>query len=1023
MYQALDAVVIRASTRSTPMDLPPWPDPADMATSTESAHRWLATVWACPAVADAVALASPDLAGRVDRMVAGERPRPRELRGVVESVARYLLRMTGRCTPFGLFAGVAPVTLGAAPRVRWGGNHQQVIRADGAWIADVITTLEKCPALLRRLPVVLNTAAEVGDDRVALSCQASAEYDGAQPTELMLADVSVRRTALVDAVVTHARVPIVVGDLLDKLADLPAASRHAAESAVAQLVRLRIVLTALRPPLTAGDRLGHVLAQLTAARADELPETGATVRALRAIAAEMGRPGRAAECRVDRDRLAGRMRTVQPGHDRPVAVDLRLDADITLPPSIVHHARGAATALTRLSPRPLGLPALRDYHAAFLDRYGIGAVVPLAELVDPDVGLGLPATYRGSDRTVAAPPLSDRDRGLLRLAQAATSDGSNEVVLDDAVLDDLAGPGAPTQVPPHIELFVQIHADTVEALRQDRYTLVVTGGSRAAGATTGRFLNLLESHERARFREAYSSVATLRAGAMPVQLSFPPLARSSDHVAGAVPVLPTLLTVGEFVDGEPPIRLADIAVSGDTDGLFFVSLPHQRIIEPTSFNAVEFRHYAHPLARFLNEAPRACAAVYMPFSWGAADSLTALPRVRYGRAVLASARWNLVTADLLPAAMTDASPPRWRAAVDEWRQRFGVPERVQLVEGDSHLPVDLTEPLHLQLLRTVLRRHGRARLDEAPAPDAFGWLDGHAHEIAIPLTSTQAPIARPSFSHGHSVRRDEPHLPGASPWLYAKLYGSAHRTVAILDQVPKLIAECDEAIEWWYLPYRDPEPHLRLRIRLVDADAYGPVAARLGTWAAALRRQGLLGRLQLDTYHPEFGRYGPGKLMAAAERVFVADSAAAIAELKAATAALPLDALDVASLVDLTTAFTGGTAHGMRWLITHIPNRTAAVDRTVRDTALRVADPTGGWATLRDLAGHDAVLRAWDARRAAVTAYRDQLRQHRDPVTVLPSLLHLHNVRLHGIDPDREHRSLQLARAAALRWSAVRTSP
>ena len=52
------------------------------------------------------------------------------------------------------------------------------------------------------------------------------------------------------------------------------------------------------------------------------------------------------------------------------------------------------------------MPVWQDYHIAFLERYGIDAVVPVLELVNADTGLGLPATYRGSVPTSrrALPP-------------------------------------------------------------------------------------------------------------------------------------------------------------------------------------------------------------------------------------------------------------------------------------------------------------------------------------------------------------------------------------------------------------------------------------------------------------------------------------------------------------------------------------------------------------------------------------------------------------------------------------------
>jgi hypothetical protein len=158
VYRDVDALLIRATTHSTDIDLPAWPPLSDDAP--EGWRTWLRDVWSRPAVAQAITVASPTLAAQVDRVCAANDVRDRrQLRRLVLATARYLLRMTGRSTPFGLFAGVATARVGSDPAVRWGGHHRPVIRPGTAWLDAVITALEGCPSLLRRLPVTLNNTA------------------------------------------------------------------------------------------------------------------------------------------------------------------------------------------------------------------------------------------------------------------------------------------------------------------------------------------------------------------------------------------------------------------------------------------------------------------------------------------------------------------------------------------------------------------------------------------------------------------------------------------------------------------------------------------------------------------------------------------------------------------------------------------------------------------------------------------------------------------------------------------------
>ncbi|EFC79895.1 Lantibiotic dehydratase domain protein [Parafrankia sp. EUN1f] len=114
MFQATDAALIRAASYPQDLRLPAWPD---LTTDQPSGWlEWLREVWALPAFAAAVGHAAPDLAAQISRALAEEAVQARSLRRLVEATVRYLLRWTTRATPFGRFAGVAPVTMGPARR-------------------------------------------------------------------------------------------------------------------------------------------------------------------------------------------------------------------------------------------------------------------------------------------------------------------------------------------------------------------------------------------------------------------------------------------------------------------------------------------------------------------------------------------------------------------------------------------------------------------------------------------------------------------------------------------------------------------------------------------------------------------------------------------------------------------------------------------------------------------------------------------------------------------------------------------
>ncbi|MGH3753902.1 MAG: lantibiotic dehydratase [Pseudonocardiaceae bacterium] len=169
-YRHVDAALLRASAHTVDVVPECWPDPDD-GTKIEQWCAWLGEVWAQAPVAEAIAMASPALADRVEAVCAGLRPEAGQVRRMVMSVARYLVRMRGRATPFGAFAGVAPLRFGAQVSVRWTDGHRARTRADAVWLAGVIARLESYPGLRQRLPVMVNDLVVVRGERLVVPWQ------------------------------------------------------------------------------------------------------------------------------------------------------------------------------------------------------------------------------------------------------------------------------------------------------------------------------------------------------------------------------------------------------------------------------------------------------------------------------------------------------------------------------------------------------------------------------------------------------------------------------------------------------------------------------------------------------------------------------------------------------------------------------------------------------------------------------------------------------------------------------------
>ena len=1009
--------LVRAVARPT-LPCPPLPDLGDRSPNgSATCIAWLREVWANSSVAEALEHASPVLAAQVRTVCTTHEPSSRDVRRTALSVARYLLRSQHRATPFGLFAGVTIAEFGPQAGACWGVEHVAVSHAGAEWLAAVVEQMESFPGLLERLPVVVNNTVTSRGDRLIVPFQSDAQDDRTRAVEASLA-----LTEPVRAVLVATRAPIRFGALADKLrAEFPMAGPEKVRRLLVELIQRRVLITSLHAPSTETDALGQLLNQLDVIEADTLPTVAETVRELRAIKTGLQ------ECtsRGERDSVAARMRVLVPGLRRhPVALDLRLDAQLVLPDAVAREIERAALILTRVSARPYGTAAWGAYHQRFYERYGIGTMVPLQEVV-ADSGVGYPDGYPGTAPGARRPRLSARDDALVRLAQTAALDGRDEVVLTDELIDALdVGPDVP-RVPPHLEVGVRVQAASVGELQRGRFRLEVVSVSRGVGVSTGRFLSVLAPADREVLAAELADPSTADNNTVPAQLSFPPLLPESTHVTRAPRILPTVISFQEHrAPAEDVLTPADLAVGCDGRRMYLAAPERGQRIEAVGMHALNLHTHTPPLVRFLTELSRAQCAQVTVFDWGAAAAMPFLPRLRYGRIVLAPARWRLEASELPSRVCPRAE---WDAALTEWRDRRRLPQRVYLVEDDRLLFLDLDQAGHRMLLRHHLDREGRAVLVEAAEPEAYGWCDGRAHEVVVPLKATRPPAwpALPAPTPARALSTAQMQTPATSSVLLATLYGDARRQDTVLTRhLPDLLERLGDP-PWWFIRFRDPEQHLRLRIALPAPEAFAETARTVSAWADELRGAGLLADLRYPTSYREMGRWGSGAAWDAAEDVFQADSRAILAQISQPRR--PHErTLVAAHTVAIASAFLGSTQAGMRWLIDHIPpTAPVPVPRPQFTDAVRLADPGNDWAALRGAPGGAAIVSAWADRDAALAAYRRHLP---GPQTqgialddVLASLLHVHFVRHIAVNFPEEEVCLYLARAAALAWTARTT--
>ncbi|MFF0549811.1 lantibiotic dehydratase [Streptomyces sp. NPDC004311] len=961
-------------------------------------------------LAEGILLAGPGLAA-----TDGTQPR------AARALRAYEIRSRTRPVPHGVFSGVATARFRAEPPAGSGRTaiavpslgtaHRTVTAPAPLWLAAVYDRMLDDPAVLAGLTLTTHALVRAVDGRFEVEHAPAAGplalhsvrdtpvsrwvldtcSGGGRCSAQVLAELTARAAADGGGGERRSGPP-------DGTASRPARApraaqsvRSAAEGVVRELVRSGLLLTDLAPdgrPDRALLRLAH-----------RAPRTrdGQVLRRVRDLLAQAdtlppGDPGRPPLLR----RVTRLMRDPAPP-ERPLVADTFADARIELPAHLGEQAAAAATVLWRTTPTR---PPLTDYHRRFVAAYGTQRLVPLPEVLDPAAGLGPPGDDDGLG--ILADPDPARSALLARLATEGGGAGG-ELVLTDALVDRLAGASA--DPPPHsAEIHVRVVRAESGALR---LAVCPYSGSQQAGSAAGRYADGLGWPSRPDEPAAEDTEPMLAEV----------VCRPVDGAAAALTAPAGLAPYRIPVDVPPEpgdLPPSDLYLTSDGSRLVLWALRYGRAVRPVVGHRAA-PGLLPPAARLLRLLGQAGTRPWRTWSWGPYDALPHTPRVRHREVLLAPARWNLpenvLEAARLPREF-DARLAAWRAAA-----RPAPPHTVLVDEADRLLPVDLDDARDREVLRGRVCRGVRAVLEPLGGPAADpavvrGPDGGHLLELVVSLRS-RVPTAAVRLDPRCAVRTGAT-VPEPGGLLSLALQVPGHRQGAVLRHL------AGWAPRGFWLRYATQEfgPHLRIRFRGEREQLEGELRPAAERWAARMASLGLAGAARWEAYRPETERYGGPAGVAAAEAVFVADSALVLEALTVLGPGVPdlgdRDPADPADAADGILLAAAGAVSMARVLAAGDP---AAVGRAPLDaTGRRWREALRSrFRSLPDGSPLPALpAAAWNERARALAAYRTVLRDAGGPweeVAALcaSDLIHLHVNRLLGPDPAVERLVRSLA--------------
>ncbi|WP_344889269.1 thiopeptide-type bacteriocin biosynthesis protein [Actinomadura meridiana] len=260
-----------------------------------------------------------------------------------------------------------------------------------------------------------------------------------------------------------------------------------------------------------------------------------------------------------------------------------------------------------------------------------------------------------------------------------------------------------------------------------------------------------------------------------------------------------------------------------------------------------------PLYRLL--ASITSTADPLMWRWGPLATLPHLPRITCGDIIVSPERWRLQGSDLKGRRLNELLK--------------GIGDRRWVGYGQSHqqVPVDLARPAAVQDAIEHIGTSGFVDFYEMPQMESPGSVSPHGKhvtELYVPLArarSTPSAPSRPisySPSHGRA-------------WVYFKYFCSVLAADGVIGKAAALARQLEDRgliHQWFFVRYPEDGDHVRVRVRLKDPQRKHEVIAAM----TDLGEQAPITRAVTDRYVPEIARYGGVENLPKAEALFTADS-------------------------------------------------------------------------------------------------------------------------------------------------------
>lgn len=837
----------------------------------------------CPMHQEALLLASPVLYQRWRSYK--ENPiafNAKDLERLKVALYKYYARLSNRCTPFGLFAGLSVLN--------WSDkNHLQISEAtvkkatklDTFFLAQLHAFLMSNAAIRKQLKYYPNSSIY----KIGLQYRYVEYYYKENQRQHKIS--SVEQNDIISLILAKVANGLNYTSIIN-LIKKQGFDQNIAENFLNQLIDSQFLISEIAINLTGEGYLNRLITLFEEKRGKDatlnnvytlLMNLGDTIKQLEALDTPIETYFKLAA------QIKQQFNNVQ--LEKLFQVDLFKNLnDNTLSSTYLKSLRVAVQLIERLSVQT-GSDRIKQFINKFSERYD-EQERPLTEVLDPDVGIayvkilgpetplvdGLAITKKQQNNTIA---WGTQNTFLLKKLLDAYKNGDEEIKLTPNELNTFKCPK-------------EANFDTSSILfsifsenQQEKLFIKHYGGPTAAGLL-GRFTHL-DKKVDALAQEIFKTENTINKDKIVAELVHLPQDRTGNVLHRKTQRDFEIPYLGySSLPPEQQIPVPDLMISIKNGKIVLRSASKNKEIIPRLSNAHNYNRDALPIYHFLCDLAWQQQSTKQ-FSWGQLQYESPfLPRVSFKNIVLARASW-LLNKEEIKELLKHRND--YTFLQDLLRER-NIPSIILVSNGDNELIINFDNPLSRTVFFNGLKNKNLLVLKEFLFHEktVTGRYANEFIATTLKKQTTNKSKQTVSINKNRKIISQPVFFSPGSEWIYYKVYCGEKSMEKVLTQsaypIIKKLQERQWLKKWFFVRFKDHQGfHLRLRFHLYDRLHFSESIMISKNGFKAFENNGIIWKTQLDTYEPEVDRYG--QQISLTEQLFHFDSEMALTFIRSLT--------------------------------------------------------------------------------------------------------------------------------------------